>query len=1067
MLEKIIAFFAKRHILTNFIVLLVFLAGFVAWQKIGKEELPDFTLGFLRITTVYPGAAPEDVERLVTRPLEEEIKGYDGIYSVNSTSSVGVSNITIEFMPGYEDQAQTVLEIRNAVLGVKLPAEVKDLPSIREFKTAKKSIIHIGVYDQEKVMLDEKARRKVQGFARFLEDQLTGMGVISEISRTGYLAPELQIHLLPDKMARYNISISEVLSQLKMHHIRQPAGSLENLDETKITVLGELDDIKKLQKLVIRSNFEGPVIRLGQIASIKDGFERNTSIVKVNGYEAVLLQVYKSLSTDILSAQKEVMKKVSEFRQGSLKNSSVKVHLLDDESQSVRSRLSLIGVNGLIGFILILLMLFVFLDFKSGLWVAMGIPFTFCFSLVGLILLGYTLNNITLAAVIIVMGMIVDDAIVVAENVARVSGTGVGEDEASIRGTREVTLPIVASILTTCAAFVPLFFFEGRFGQIIYFIPPVIFLMLLGSLFESIFILPAHLRIRIPRWVMLTFTLGFYALLEKRQKQRFLAAHSGLETRHWFHVVEDFYGKILKKILSRRWLIFTVFALLLAFSLLLFKSRMKFVMFPDEETTELFLSAETKPGTSRYETARLALPIEAIIAKDLGTEVVGFRTTIAQSRRGGVVEQNRLTIRIELFEREKRQYPSAYHVAKWNKEFKNIPGFTRIIFGRSRFGQSSGSSIELVIQENDDKIREAISDELTAAMKEIKDLQEVEADKPIQNSEYKMYLRRELLTQLDISPTTIPTALRTVLEGSILYDFIRDDEEVEVRVTVDNTQKDKINKVLEWPVKNSRDYLVPIKNILSIEKVNSPNAIKRKNHKRTVSVFADLKENAKMTPLEIAEHFEQKIFPGIVSRYPSAILSFGGEIKDTRESKGDIYIAVILALFLIFGILALQFDSLTKPLIIMLAIPFGGVGVILTFWAHGISLFGFFSAIGALGLSGVVVNDSIVLLDKLENEYHKTSAHAHFSERIADIAKTRLKAVFLTTFTTVAGVMPTAYGIAGYDSMLAEMMLVLSWGLLFATFITLVLTPALYSVLVSLRLKKEARRALKDNTHAL
>jgi len=284
------------------------------------------------------------------------------------------------------------------------------------------------------------------------------------------------------------------------------------------------------------------------------------------------------------------------------------------------------------------------------------------------------------------------------------------------------------------------------------------------------------------------------------------------------------------------------------------------------------------------------------------------------------------------------------------------------------------------------------------------------------------------------------------MEGTILYDFSNGDEKVKVRFTIVDEAKDDINKVLNLPVENKGKYLVPLRDIVTVKKVRAPNSIARRDLRRTTLIDADLEKGTEKTPLEVAEYFEKDIFQKILSRNPTTTLSFGGEVQDTRESKNDFRNAAIMALFLIYFILALLFNSLSKPLIIMVAIPFGVVGIIIAFLAHGKMLFGFYAAVGALGLAGVVINDAIIMLVKLDKEYKQDFGKAKSNQQIADISKTRLRAVLLTTLTTVAGVLPTAYGFYGYDAMLAEMMLTLTWGLIFGTVITLIIIPTIYGI---------------------
>lgn len=1032
MLEKMIGYFAKRHLLTNVIALLVFIGGVTCWQAASKEEMPDITFDRMRISVRYPGAPSEDVEYLVTKPIEEAIRGLDGVIRVESTSGVGECNISVELEPDYPNRDEAFTEIRNAVLDVDLPSEVIDDPDIRVFKTSKKAILDVAVIDKSRHLLDYESRRKLQEVALALENHLINLKSVNSVNRKGYMQPEIQIRAIPGRLLEYRIPFSTVMNEVQRNHIRKPAGNIEAPTEPKVTLLSELDTVEKLSEVIVQGGFEGQVIRLNQVADIENAFEKTPAILKVNGHEAVMFSVVKNSSYGILKALDQVRDAVGRFQKTNLEGSNIDVVLLDDESIDIRNRLSLVSINGSIGFILILLTLFVFLNKRSGIWVAFGIPFTICFTLIGGHLMGFTINGTTLAAVIIVMGIVVDDAIVVAENITRYFHQGMRHKEAVVKGTVIMALPIVASILTTCIAFVPLYFFEGRFGSFVEFIPPIIFLMLGASLFESLFILPSHMDNEFP------FIRKLFPSLLKTEARKEKAPH-------WFDRVEENYGAVLVRLLPKRHLIAGGFCLLLVVSGGLGTRFMKYEMFPNEETRDIVIAGEAPAETKRLETAELTRKIEDIVTRDwLGREVVGMRTQIAESRRGGAVEENKFRMIVEIVPKEKRSKSADQIVKSLQAEVDKLEGFEKVQFQKSRWGSDSGSAVELIVQENSNVRREALVKKLGEELKKISDLQNVEIEQGLRIPEYRIDINREKIKRLAINPTDIANTIRASLQGTVLYQFFNGDEDVYVRFTVVDEAKNDIERVLDLPVENQGAYLVPLRDVVSVEERVAPNAVTRLNLKRTSFVFADTVKGARQTPLEIAEYVEDEIFPSLLAQYPTAVLSFGGEIFDTRESQGDFQKAVLLVTVLIYVVLVILFNSLTYPLIIMLAIPFGVVGVILAFLLHGKFLFGFYAGVGVLGLAGVVINDSIIMLDKLNREYDAAAPEGETDRQIAFISQTRLRAVVLTTVTTVAGVLPTAYGFAGYDAMLAEMMLALAWGLVFGTLITLFLVPCIF-----------------------
>ncbi|MFC1479923.1 efflux RND transporter permease subunit [Candidatus Omnitrophota bacterium] len=1035
MRERLIQFFLKRHLLANLIFVGILVGGIFAWIGLPKEELPDITFDTVRVTTNYPGASTEDVEYYVTEPIEEAIRDIDGVYRVYSATSIGNCTVTAEIEKDHPDKEAVISEIRNEVLDVDLPTDIVDDPHVRVFKTSRKAIIDIGLIYKGENILDVLSREKLQTYALVLEDELMNLPEVNSVSRSGYLKDEIQIEIVPDKLKEYNITFNTVMQEIKNGNVRQPAGSIENISEPKVTLSGELDTVEKLKAMSVQGGFEGQIIRVSDLANVEKGYEKTKTVLKINGHEGVFLNVRKNSRYGIVDAVKAVEKIVKSFRDNTLKDTGIELILLDDESFDVRNRLSLITFNGAIGFVLVLIILFVFLDLRSGLWVALGIPFTFCFTLIGGLLIGYSVNNITLAAIIIVMGMVVDDAIVVAENVNRMRASGMPKEEATVKGTSFVFLPIIASILTTCVAFIPLFFFSGRFGVMVKFIPPIVFLMLGGSLFEALFVLPGHM--------MLPF--GKKNNSRKSKGER------------WIEIAEKKYETIANKFLRHKFIIFVIFVMLLLLAGHVASRGMKFVMFPDEETRQIRLSAETPPGTMRYETARMTQPVEDLIKDYTGKEVIGFRNQIARSRRGAAAQENKFRMRIEILPREKRKKSADQLIKEWKEKLKSISGIEDIRMSKTWHGQDSASPIEILIKENNNQRRYELADELAERMRNDAALTNVEIDRPIHNPEYRLTLNRDKVRRLSINPSDIARTLRASLEGTILYEFSGDEEPVYVRLTVIPEAKDDITKIFEIPVENQGQYLVPLKDLVMIEKVEGPDSIIREDMKRCTTIYADLAPRSGKTPLDIADYFEKSVFPKFKAKYPTAIVEFRGEVKDTRESGRDFTFAIIMAVFFIYIILALLFNSLLKPLMIMLAIPFGVVGIVLAFWMHGIRMYGFFAIIGALGLAGVVVNDSIIMMTKLDRVFDPGKDIKEKDSQISSIAKTRLRAVVLTTITTVVAIVPTAYGWAGYDAMLAQMMLAVAWGLLFGTFITLVLVPCMYSFYKGLQYRLAVR----------
>ncbi len=1041
MADKIIKYFVKRHLLANFIFLGVILAGLFYWGAMKKEAMPNVSFDRINVSASYPGASPEQVEYYVTKEIEDRLSGIDGIESISSASSFGSSRISVNLEHGRDDRNDIINEIRTAVADARLPSDVIDEPRIKEFRSTKRPIIDIGFYIDGVHLLNDVQRRLLQSYVLSLEDRLLNLKELSESYRRSYIDPEIRIEAIPEKMKKYNISFSKIASAIRANNALYPAGILEDKRESRVTISSGLNTAEKLKEVIIQGGFEGQKIYLGDVARIKESFRKTDDIRKINGHEGVILNMVKTGEAGILEAVKKLKKEVNSFRENNLKGTAIKMVLLDDESYDVRNRLSIVASNGSIGLILVIAILLIFLNVRTAAWVALGIPFTFCTTILVSYMLGYTVNNITLAAVIIVMGIVVDDAIIVAENISRTRSLGGGFEKSAVTGTAYVLLPITAAVITTCVAFTPLLYFSGKMGEMVKHTTPIIYIMLFASLFESLFILPSHMTLHAPKWLKKlkdnTGSASGKAGKKTQKEQR---------VRHWFLAIEDKYGGILEKAIKHKYIVFITAFALLVISLLLAVFVMKFSMFPREESRFSFISGTAPGNYTLKDTAEIVRGLEKIIASYMGKEVVGFRTSMGINRRGRTAGENSFRIWIELVSREDRKKSLKQLTSEWEKKMEPLKKiFTKLSFAGHRWGSDSGSPIEIKVKSNNDKQRNGAADKLAAAMGQIKDIDNPEVDKPRTNPEYLIRLNREEGTKLGVSPESIRTTLRSVLEGTILYEIKGEDEEIRVRLTTADYDKSHLNNVLKIPVENRGNYLVPLKNLIKVEKTKAPDSIEREDFKRITRVYADFGENTKKTPLEIAAYLEENVFPSITAEYPAIALSFGGEIEDSMESGKDFRNAIITVLLIIYLILALLFNSMGKPFIIMLTIPFGIVGIIAALLAHGQLIYGFFSIVGALGLIGVVVNDSIVMLVKLNRELKERHHCALKDREIADIAKSRLQAVTLTTLTTVLAVLPTAYGWLGYDSMLGEMMMALAYGLLFGTIITLILVPCGYA----------------------
>ena len=847
---------------------------------------------------------------------------------------------------------------------------------------------------------------------------------IFEARDSGTLNETLTIQVDPLKLITYDIDLAQIATEIKRNHVRTPAGQLNNerLDQVNVNV--ELDTPQKLQSLVVQGGFDSVPIRLGQLATVQQTFDKASSITKVNGHEAIVLNVVKNKSSGILKSLASVDAIVKRFESTTLLNTSYAITFMDDESISLRNRLGIVGSNGLVGIALIFLLLMVFLNKRAGFWVALGIPFSLSITVIVTYFMGYSINVVTLSAVIIVLGIVVDDAIIVAENISKKMRMGFPIKQAATVGTLEVLPPILASIITTCIAFLPLLFFGGRFGSFVSFLAPVIFLMLGASLIESFFILPSHM------------TIG-KAPNTKRQQ--------------WFDRFEARYQRGLTRLLQRRYIIIFSFIALFFGSIFLGASQLKFVLFPNVESREIVISGRVQSANTKEETADKLRPLETYLEKYLGNEGLNFQTNIARSRRGQASTPNQFRITFEIVPKNQRTMSIDAIIEDIKAFTQTQPDLTKITFRKRRWGQSSGSTYEIMIKDNNDANRDAIMALLEEQLARVDGIENIERDEVLTSTSYDVIYNQEELKRLGVAPSRIAQTMRTILSGDRLYSLFKNDAEVDVLLSVLPDYQLNIDKVLSIPISNQQGYMVPLKLLAKPIESVSKQSIRRQGLARTSFIYADHQKGTRQSPLDIATQIEATIFPQILAAYPSAQLQFDGEIVDTQSSKQQLLVNVLMVIGLIYGVLAILFNSFFKPLRVILIIPFGIIGVILAFVLHQKTQIGFYACIGSIGMIGVVINDGIVMLDRLDQTNKEQTI-----ETIPAIAASRLRAIVLTTLTTVIGVFPTAYGILGYDPMLADMMLALAWGLVFGTLITLVLVPCMVGV--ELDIKRQISR---------
>ena len=797
MLKHMVQYFLNRHLLSNALFILVFLGGIFSYHTIKKEEFPDITFRTMRIQTTYPGASSKDVERDITIPIEERIQNLSGIRQITSTTTQGLSSIQLEL-----DRDANVLDVKtdvsDAVSRVPMPDDVLDDPRVSLFNISRKAILDIGITLTDSASLSLNDRLKLQQVARQLKAFLLSNSAFSDVNFTGYLSEEMNINIDPEAINTHKLPLNSILSTLQDANRQQPVGETYTNQWVPVRLSQSLIDSDQLLGIKLNRSFGASDVLLRDIASVTMNVARQTSAIRINGSDALLLELVKSPDVDLLTAIDIAKKELDRFKTIYLNDQSVAITLFDDESITLRNRLSMIATNGVIGFVLIVLALIVFLN-RQGPLGGHGASLCVAFTLIMGLIFDFTINGITLSAIIIVLGIVVDDAIIIAEHIYRCYFDGRPKKEAAIMGVQDMMLPVIAGVTTTCMAFVPLLMFDNRFGDFVKPIPLVIFLMLGASLIESFFILPGHLTLSPP----------------KRQ-----------QPRAWIVSFEQRYERFIARLINRRWWVIIGFIVLMGLAIWLGTSRIKFVMFPHDESREIVISGTIKNATSIAETAEALIAVDAIIPRVLGDDNLGVITTIARQRMGGRQSVNSFRMTIEIPEANDRTISANEYIEMLKKQLSSIDRIEKLMFRKARWGSRSGSAIEIKVQSNNDTDRMRAISMLQSILGNHSNIESVDIKKAFVQPVIEIALNQSDLQRWGISISHW-NGLKQPWVGLRYSTFNARMTQLNTNFD-DNFQYRPLDDILTITIPNAQGYLVPLSELVELTTIEKPIDIQRR-----------------------------------------------------------------------------------------------------------------------------------------------------------------------------------------------------------------------------------------------
>lgn len=1003
-------FFAERHVLANLIILMTILLGLNTLTRINRELLPSVDFGMMMITTIYPGASPEDVELNVTNKIEDELKNVTGIDRTTSISMENVSVITVVIDPDERDQDEVKTNIREAVGRVtEFPAEVTKSPQIEELSTADIEIIEVGLTGN----LPYKEMREL---AREFEKKLENVPGVSRIDQFGIRAREIRIEVSPQAIKNYQVPLREIIWAIQGRNIRTTAGNLESYtSERNLVTLAQFRDPLEVGDVVVRSTFEGPLVEVKDLAVVKDGFEDERVFSRMNGRRAISYVVFKSESADIIRTVEAVKRLVDQERKHLPEG--VEILYSRDLSRYVINRFGVVRTNGVIGLVFVVVMLTFFLGLRTSFWVAMGIPV----SLLGVTFLlpffGVSLDSITLAAMIIVIGIIVDDGIIISENIHRRREKGELPLAAAVEGIREVFAPVLTTVLTTFLVFAPMFFMTGLFGKFIFVIPLVVSLALFISLAEAIIALPAHL---LPG-------------LRRRSEKRSITG--------WFDLLRSRYKRIVRRVLRYRYILVPLFGVVLIGSLWYAGKFMKFILFPTKMASDFYIIAELPIGNSLQASSDKVREIEELVSGLPDDELESFVTRLGSNPFLGAESENYAVTAVILTPFNERERTADEIVEELRQKTGKFEGFEKITYMIEAGGPPVGRPISIQIVGSNDEMRKQLADSVEAFLGTIEGVKDIERDDKLGKEQVEIKIDYKKLARMGLTVADVAQNVRIAYDGEVVTSVRYGDEDVDFRVLFEEKARKRLDYIRRLPVPNRQGRLIPLKEVAGLEISPGPADYRHYNRQRVITIEGDVDQNI-TTPLEVTDavfdHFD------LDRDWPGTRFILTGEAFETQESVTNLLKTFVIAAIAIYFLLSLLFNSFTQPLLVMVAIPFGIVGVIIAFALHGEPM-SFVGMMGVIGLAGVVVNDSLVLVSHINELKRKTEGES-LLDVVAEGTANRLRAILLTTLTTVVGLVPLAYGFGGTDPFIAPMALALAYGLLFATPLTLVLVPCLYAI---------------------
>ena len=1007
--------FVRHPTAANLLMAIMVLLGFFAISKINVQFFPSTEIPAINVTVHWPGASPEDIEKNILDSLEPELRFLDDVEEATSIAREGVGVLTLEFFAG-ADMQKAQSDVEQAVASVTTLPEDSEEPIIKRtafFERVAKLAIS-GPFSED----------TLKSYAKKIRDGLLENG-IDRVDLSGVRDEEIWIEIEEEALRRLGLSLETVAERVAAETRDLPSGTVEGNLNIQLRALAEKRTPEQLAKIEIIARETGEKVFLKDIATIKTRFERTGKTGLMAGDRAIELQVKRALSADTLATMENFYAYINKLKP--TLPPSLKIEIYDVRGKYVKQRLQILINNGLQGLVLVLIVLFLFLNWRIAVWVAAGIPVALMATILVMYLSGQTINMISMFALIMMIGIIVDDAIVVSEDTATRQSLGIPPMAAAQQGAERMLRPVMAATLTTMASFFPIFLIQGRIGDFMSAIPLVVLAVLIASIIECFLILPGHLRHSASTSSITdrgTFRAKFDAGLERFKNGPY---------KRFVTLCYDWRYSFLA---------LTIASLIITMGFIA-GGFVGFRFFPSPEPEKISAKVIFTPGTPNEKQLAILKTLENNIKQveaDLigkGDEPIITAIYALQGRAGRAQGDNLAEMTVQLTPGESRTIRTKTVLQAWRKAAPDVPAIERLAIGGNRVGPP-GADIDIRLKGVAVEQLKSAAEAVKTALGGINGVTNVSDDLPYGKPEWIIELTPRGRA-LGLTAQSVGNQIRNSFEGAIATRFARGDEEITVRIKRVQTVGglEALRSIYLLTPANDR---VPLTEVVTLREKPGFSIIQRRNGERTVSVTGDV--DPKITDVvTVLDQLKLEILPGLSDKY-GLTYQFSGRAEDRAKSFADLRLGALLALVMIYIILAWVFESYAKPLAVMAIIPFGAVGAILGHMVMDTHLT-ILSLIGLLGLSGILVNDSIILVTEVKNRLESGET---LHDAAIGASQDRLRAVLLTSLTTIGGLLPLLFETSRQAQFLMPMAITMVFGLAFATILVLILVPVLVGV---------------------